>query len=117
MDEYKFYNPEAINDFSATLSVRITDTLKYIYANYSGQTNAEDLHYFNDEMCEAFFNLRNDCLEFVKAFDYYNFVHSEPFPKDLSEFGKVLKERTQQYQSLLNEDFKKVLAYSLEAEE
>lgn len=112
MDEMKFYNHEAVAELASTISVSVTDTLKYIYSNYAMQENAEDFKYFEDEKLRAAFRLlRDSCLDFISAYDYYNFTSTTPYPAD-KESHEVIMERSKAYIKELKENFDTILAYN-----
>ena len=114
MDEMKFYSAEAVEDLAATIAVGVMDAFKYIYTNYANQANVEDFKYYEDEeLRKAFFNLRNDCLEFVTAFDYYNFTCATPYANDGDSFNAIM-ERTKAYKKHLEENNTTVLTYPTE---
>lgn len=110
-EEYRFYNHEAVAELASDISVAATDTLKYIYSNYTNQTNPEDYKYFEDKLLRASFRLlRECCVEFINAYDHYNFCSTEPYPKD-KEAIEVIVERTKAYQAYKEEHFTKIVAY------
>ena len=112
MDEMTFYNHEEVVELASTISVSVTDAFKYIYSNYANQANAEDFKYFEDEKLRAAFRLlRDSCLDFISAYDYYNFTATTPYPADKDCF-EVIMERTKAYKKELEENHDTILAYN-----
>lgn len=111
MDEMTFYNHEAVAELASTISVAVTDTFKYICTNYTSQANKEDFKYFEDELLRAAFHkLRDDCLEFVQSYDYYNFTSSTPFPAE-KDSAKAIMERTKAFMKAIERNSVSVLVY------
>lgn len=111
MDEMKFYKHEEVAELASTLSVSVIDTFKYIYSNYANQVNKEDFKYFEDEKLRAAFRLLRDCcLDFISAYDYYNFTNTTPYPADRDTL-EVIMERTKAYKKELEENYDTILAY------
>lgn len=72
MDEdMRYYDADNIHDLAGDI-IAATDTLKYIYSNYALKANADDLQYYNEETKEAFEHLRDNCADFIRAYDYYS---------------------------------------------
>lgn len=71
-NEDSFYNAEFVQSVCGLIGVGATDALKYICSNFTLKANEADYKYFLDtELMEQFQSLRYDCLDFIKAFDYY----------------------------------------------
>lgn len=108
----EFYTAEACEELVGAI-YNCEDSLKFVYSSHSaGLANEGETAFNDEELRNAFLNVRNTCLEFIHAYDYYSYVHSERFPEDKEAFNKELIARSKAYTELLNANPEKVMKYN-----
>lgn len=112
----EFYTTESCEDLVGAIH-NCEDSLKYVYSSHSSALDNEGAKFFEDkELLEEYFHIRNACLEFVQSYDYYSLVHAKQFPKEHEEFSKELIKRTNDYTTLLETSYTKVMKYQEDEE-
>ena len=75
MDESRYYFPEEVEDFAATLGVQVRESFKYLIHNYSIGDNPEDAKLVTPELMEAYKGLYEDCQEFISTYNFYTTMY------------------------------------------
>ena len=76
-----FYNHEYCANFAAELAVGFQDSFKYLFSLGESMPEHEDNALLTPELLREYDNIYMDCLEVVKAYEYYRKkVKIEPAP-------------------------------------